>query len=216
MIYLFLGEDSVSKDAQIDQFKKKTLNNETAVQFDFEVLHAFKLPAAVFKEKLYSLPAIAKKRLMVVRECHRLDAQNKEILFEFIRQPEAPCVLILDSQELTTDDSFVKKLGHDVKIMPFGLVEALDVFDLTKAIQQRKEVDALKILSELITHGDHPLQIMGGLVWFWGRCRDRIPIRKFQDGLAALEEADLNIKRSRLDAQYALEVLIVKLCSEGA
>ena len=56
------------------------------------------------------------------------------------------------------------------------------------------------------------LQLMGGLVWFWGKLKQRISAEKFKKGLLHLQEADLNIKRSRIKAEYALEVLVVKLC----
>ena len=38
--------------------------------------------------------------------------------------------------------------------------------------------------------------------------------RLIESGLLAMQEADLNIKRSRIKPEYALEVLIVKLCSK--
>ena len=51
---------------------------------------------------------------------------------------------------------------------------------------------------------------MGGLVWSWGKARSFARRENFQKGLVALQEADLNIKRSRLAPQQALEVLVVK------
>jgi hypothetical protein len=40
-----------------------------------------------------------------------------------------------------------------------------------------------------------------------------MPPAKFEKGLLALGEADLNIKRSRLKPEQALELLVVKLCA---
>ncbi len=57
----------------------------------------------------------------------------------------------------------------------------------------------------------HPLQIMGALVWYWGKEGKACGKERFERGLKALEEADLNIKRSRLEPQYAVEKLVVEL-----
>ncbi len=72
---------------------------------------------------------------------------------------------------------------------------------------------ALKILNELLEEGIHPLQIMGGLLWFWGKEKFRLKGDRYNKGLLVLQEADLNIKRSRLLPEHAIEVVVVKLCS---
>jgi DNA polymerase III delta subunit len=212
MTYLFLGEDSVSKDTKISELKERILISPDALKFDYEILHGYKLESAILKRALVSLPSIAKQRLVVVRECHRLTAQNKEIILKFVKKPHTPTDLILDSNELSLDDSFVKSLGRFVRIVNCSKAERLNVFSLTQAISQHREVEALKILTNLFSKGEHPLQIIGGLVWFWGRSRDRLSLDEFKKGLLALKEADLNIKRSRLNPHHALEMLVVKLC----
>ena len=77
----------------------------------------------------------------------------------------------------------------------------------------RNPVEALKILGNLLVEENHPLQIMGGLIWFWGKSRTRLSADQFKKGLMCLQEADLNIKRSRLKPEHTLEVLVVKLSS---
>ena len=52
---------------------------------------------------------------------------------------------------------------------------------------------------------------MGALVWFWGKSQDRMPGERFRKGLLVLQEADVNIKRSRLKPEYAVEVAVIKL-----
>ncbi|MBZ0166329.1 MAG: hypothetical protein K8I00_05930, partial [Candidatus Omnitrophica bacterium] len=69
-----------------------------------------------------------------------------------------------------------------------------------------------KLLAVLLRDGTHPLQIMGGLVWIWGRLKNRISADNFQQGLRELQAADLNIKRSRLHPEHAVEILVTKLC----
>ena len=80
-------------------------------------------------------------------------------------------------------------------------------------VMSRSPKDALKILGDIFSSGTHPLQVLGGLVWFWGKTKNRLSSQNFNLGLRELQQTDLNIKRSRLKAEYVLEVLVVKLCS---
>ena len=212
MTYLFLGEDQISKDIKIRELKNKLFPSFEATKFDYEILYAQKLESDTLKKALISLPALAKQRLIVIKECHKLSPHNKELIIEFVKNP-GPCVLILDSDKMETDDSFVRKLGSLIKVISAKGEPQLNVFNLTRAISMRKQIDALKILAGLISSGEQPLQIMGGLVWYWKNAREGFSFDQFKKGLIALQEADLNIKRSRLKPEHALELLVVKLCS---
>ncbi len=209
MAYLFLGEDHPAKETKLAEIKQKILTPPEAVKFDYEILHSHKLSAEDLKKSLASLPVIAKERLVVVRECHKLNAHNKELILEFVKNPYSPCVLVLDSD--SASDAFLQKLEKLTKVVRFKAEIKLNAFDLTKAIERRQGAEALKILSELLQQGDYPLQIMGALVWHWEKSRQRLARDEFQKGLRALQEADMNIKRSRLNPDHALELLVVKL-----
>ena len=57
---------------------------------------------------------------------------------------------------------------------------------------------------------------IGGLYWlrgksFTGKEGKTLGKERFERGLKALEEADLNIKRSRLNPQHAVEKAVVEL-----
>ena len=213
MTYLFLGEDTASKDLKIGELKNKFLPSADALKFDYEVLYAQKLEPQALKQALISLPILAKERLVVIRECHKLSPPNKDLILAYLRNPGC-CELVLDSDKWDADDSFVRKLGRAVKVTSFKKEAPLNVFNLTRAIAFKKTGEALKILSALLFHGEQPLQIMGGLVWYWKDARRKLSLEQFKKGLLALQEADLNIKRSRLKPEHALEILVVKLCAQ--
>ena len=82
---------------------------------------------------------------------------------------------------------------------------------MTKLISSRRTADALKMLDGFYTNHMHPLQVMGALVWFWSKDGRAYGTEKFERGLKALEEADLNIKRSRMNPEHAVEKLVVEL-----
>ncbi len=213
MIYLLLGEDAQAKDQKITELKKKILTSKESYDFDYEVLHALKLDPAILKKSLIALPALSKKRLVLIRILQKLDAKNKELILDFIQEKQDYLDLILDADQPEAIESFIAKISPKAQVFNFSKGSVQNVFDITKAIGLRNPTEALRILEELINQGSHPLQIMGGIVWFWGKNRGRLSADQFKIGLLILQEADLNIKRSRLVAQQAVEVAVVKLCA---
>ena len=212
MTYLLLGSDGPAKDLQITEIKKKVVDVDT-FQFDCEVLHANKLDPADLKKALLALPALAKKRLVVIRTIEKFNQQNKDIILTFLKQDQPHVDVILDSNEAELSNAFLKDVAQLAKVIQFKKEIPANVFDMTNAIAAQKTTQALKILGDLLAADIHPLQIMGGLVWFWGKSKNRVRNENFHQGLRVLQDTDLNIKRSRLKPEHALEVLVVKLSS---
>ncbi len=211
MIYFLIGEDTAKKDEQIAPIKKAILTSAEAFQFDYEVLHAHKLDPRDLRKSLLALPAVAKERLVIVRDGRKLSAPSQTVLSDFILTKPAHMTLIVDFDELDLSGAFARSVQSLVKVMTVASAPKTNVFDLTKAIERNKDAEALKILSNVLSEGAFPLQVMGVLVWFWGKSKDVMSKDRFERGLTALLEADLSIKRSRLKPEYALELLVVKL-----
>ena len=216
MIYFLLGENTAGKDTKIAAWKQEYLSSADANNFDYEVLSGHKCDPFVLKKALVALPALAKKRFVLLHDGHKLSDHNQELIAEFSASDHDHIILILESSLWEASHNFVKSVTRtksSAKVFDTGRAAKLNVFDMTKAIAQQRSADALKVLSDLFSEGTHPLQIMGGLVWFWGSERRRMSSIKFEKGLLALSEADLNIKRSRLKPEQAVELLVVKLCA---
>ncbi|MFT5169821.1 MAG: DNA polymerase III delta subunit [Lysobacterales bacterium] len=213
MIYLFLGQDVAAKDLKLAALKEKFLSCKESHEFDFDILHAAKLDSDTLKKSLIALPAIEKVRLVVVRCIEKLSQHNKDIILRFLEEKETKTILILDGASLDGKTKFYKELSKCATVERVRSDVKGNVFDVTKAIESRRIDEALKQLTNIMNDGQHPLQIMGGLVWFWGKMRGRIKEASFKKGLLELQEADLNIKRSRIRPDYAMEVLVTKLTS---
>jgi len=213
MNYLLIGEDSGAKDDKIAEIKAGILSSLDAAHFDYEILHGTKCDPGHFKKVLLALPAIAKKRLVLIRSANKLSTQNKKILSAFIKDKQDHLDLIIDVDAEDSRSSFLKNLIAASEVTKFAQARQQNVFDITNAMTSRRPIDALKILYQVVSEGAHPLQVMGGLVWFWGKNRNRLSHDHFKQGLLDLSEADLNIKRSKLKPEYALEVLVIKLSS---
>ncbi|VAX36534.1 hypothetical protein MNBD_UNCLBAC01-79 [hydrothermal vent metagenome] len=211
MIYLLSGEDHFAKEQKIEAIKQSILTTENSRQFDYELLYGNKLNSELLKKTLVALPATATQRVVLIRAVHKLNTHNKELILECVEQEPEHLILILDADEMDARSAFFKKLIAQVKVVRFGQRKKKNVFDMTKVMGAGNMEQTLKILHELMDEGSHPLQLMGGLTWYWGKERNRVSSEKFQHGLRCLQEADLNIKRSRLKPQEAMEVLVVKL-----
>ena len=211
MIFLFLGNNPPAKTKEINDIKAKYLSAKDAAHFDFELLYADKLEADELKKALLALPAVSKKRVVVVKAIEKLKEPHQKIIAGFLAEKDAPVVLILDSDQTQIKGAFINDVRRIAKTTVYQDEARQNVFDMTRAMERRQPVEALKILSDILDEGDQPVQIMGALVWFWGRKRSDVPLKRFQRGLECLQEADLNIKRSRLRPQFALEKLVVSL-----
>lgn len=210
MIYLLKGEGIASKEQAIAEIKSKVLNQPDAQRFDYEQFDAAKLKPADFKKALFTLPVIVKQRVVLIRDTQKLSTQNQGLLLDFAESKNNQCVLICDCSA-SSQKGFLKKIAKDAKVIDTGTAKKLNVFDMTKAMGRSQSTEALKILTTLLDDGNHPLQIMGGLVWFWGNNKNRLSAGNFQKGLRELQQADLNIKRSRLSPEHAVEILVTKL-----
>lgn len=214
MIYLLLGEDRPAKDQKVNEIKISCLSSDDARKLDYELLHAIKLDSGVLKKAILALPAVAKRRLILIRTAEKLSAHNQEIISDFIRSGDEHAALILDSDESALKGGFARDVMSVAEVTRFGRREKKnDIWGVTGAIEARDSGEALKILDTLLKDGDSPLRIMGGLVWFWGSLRNRVSADGFKKGLLVLQEADLNIKRSRLKPEYAVEIAVTKLSS---
>ena len=211
MIYLFLGDDLPAKDAKITEIKNKFFkNSQEALAFDFDNLDVKELGGDALKKAFLTLPVIASHRLIVLRQIHKLKSADIQVLIDFCKKPAAHCDVILESSENILKGE-LKDLPLYAKGLVLGKPEGPNVFDMTKLITAHRSGDALKMLDGFYRQNVHPLQIIGALVWYWGKEGKALGKERFARGLKALEEADLNIKRSRLDPQYAVEKLVVEL-----
>ncbi len=211
MVYLFIGEDSFDKKNQIAQMRAQWAIHPDALQFDYQVLYGHKLDPKELKKSLLALPAILNERFIIIHEAHKLDEHCKTILAEFLALKPSHAILVLDSGFLPPKDEIWSRIRAFSKVQESRKSVKESVFDMTKLMVLGKSAQALQSLNQLYEDGAHPLQILGGVVWAWGNERGRVSSEKFEKGLRDLQETDLNIKRSRLDPQQALELVVVKL-----
>ena len=211
-IIILIGEDPRPKAKRLAALKERWLPSDDALKLDYERLDAYKLSCRALRECLLVLPAVAARRLVVVTNCQHLTKPVKDALAAYAGAPWDHLVLVLEAARMTATDPWIKKFQKKAEIVGSSPGPGQNVFDMTRAMATRKPEEALRILFELLSGGDQPLQIMGALVWFWcHKIKDRLNGVLYAEGLQCLQQADLNIKRSRLRPDYALELVVVKL-----
>ena len=210
MTYLFLGEDLNAKDSKIAEIKARAFKDPQALHFDVEHLDAKELTPDALKKVLLTLPVVASKRLIIIRQMHKLRTADAAILISFLKNPYVPVDMILESSETALKGDLTPLTQYATPVL-FGQKSQREMFDVTRMITAGRTAEALKVLHELLSDNLYPLQAMPVFIWYWGKEGRALGKAKFKQGLKALEEADLNIKRSRLDPAYALEKLVVEL-----
>jgi DNA polymerase III delta subunit len=209
--YLFLGEDYLSKERKVDLIKTE-LFKAGAEAFDLEILYGKDLSSVKLSEALKKLPALSRKRLIIIKDIDRLHPSARDLLLAHLKKPSAKIELVFETDKYEARDAFMAQLSRWCRVFNFRKAGApLDVFGLAEMVARRRPVEALRILSRLLFAGEKPHKILGVLIWQWKKLEAGLPKDEFRQGLKMLLETDLNIKRGRMKPDFALELLVAKL-----
>jgi DNA polymerase III delta subunit len=209
VVYLFVGEDNISKDIKLNKLKQDTLPKEVE-HFNLDTLYAKELTLRDLQEKLLCLPVKAKKRLIVIKYAEALREDAKEFLINYVKKPYPKIILVLDISRTQPKDEFINRILKYTHVFRFKEPIRIDTFTLSRQIDLRKPDYALKILSQLLKNGEKPERILGGLRYCWER--DAHYSLEMRRRLKLLLECDIDIKTGRLKPAFALEKLVVSLC----
>jgi DNA polymerase III delta subunit len=148
---------------------------------------------------------------MVIKDAHLLDKPSCDFLLEFSKKPLKQLVLVLDFPQYDYRDEFIKGLSAHAHLLRFKETVNPDTFALNRQIELRKADLALRILNQLLKNGEAPERILGGLRYAWEK--QDVQSLGAKRKLKLLLGADLEIKTGRLKPAFALEKLVVNLCS---
>lgn len=207
--YLFIGKDCPSKDAELKKIKDEFLSPGSEC-FNLDVLYARELELLALQERLLTLPVKSKKRLIVIKDAQNLKDGIKEFILNYAKRPSASVILILDLTGRQPKDEFINRISGYAEVTHFKEDIRPDTFALSRQIEMRKADSALRLLNRLLKDGEKPERILGGLRYAWEKY-SASPLEA-KKRLKALLNCDIDIKTSRLRADFALEKLVVKLC----
>ena len=228
-VYLFIGQDTLSKDARLKKLKEEFLSPHTQY-FNLDVLYAKELDLKGLQERLLCLPLSpvrniestsiknkisngvrAKKRIVIIKDSQNLKKDIKEFIIQYVKKPLAKIILVLDINKYLPQDEFIRQINRYSEVCRFKEDAYLDTFALGRAIDSKKSNYALLVLNQLLRNGEKPERIMGGLRYSWeNSIADVFQTKK---KLRLLLGCDIDIKTGRLRSDFALERLVVSLCS---
>jgi DNA polymerase III delta subunit len=210
MLYLLIGQDSLSKDIQIKRLKQEFLAREFE-QFNLDILYAKELTLEELQEKFLCLPVKSSKRIIVIKEAQSLKEESKEFILKFVAKPGKQLILVLDITLRNRRDEFINRIYKYAKVLYFKETVPPDTFTLSRQINLKKPDYALRILNQLLKNGEKPEMILGGLRYSGER--DNLSSLEMRKRLRLLLNCDIEIKTGKLKALFALEKLIVNLCA---
>jgi len=216
-LYLFLGQDIIAPDGSsrkeaILRSVKKNLLIPSSQDFNLDTVYAKGLELKELQKLFLQLPVKSQRRMLVIRDAQYLKPELKDFLKEQIkRAKERPVTLILDINEPDFKDEFLKNVSRYARVYRFRQTIPLNAFTLTRQIEMKNHAFALKVLSELLHNGERPERILGGLRYALEKQETRALEKRKK--LKLLLNCDLEIKTGRLKSNFALEKLIIRLCS---
>jgi len=209
MVYLFIGEDCLSKDAQLKAIRQQFLSKKTE-QFNLDILYAKELTLHNLQERLLCLPVNSPTRIVVVKDAQDLREDIRQYFLKYVQAPFKQIILILDINQQAKSDEFINQIYRYAKVFRFKEARRLDTFTLNRQIALKKPDYALRVLNQLLKEGERPERILGGLRYAWER--DVTTPIELKKRLKLLLNCDIDIKTGRLKPLFALEKLVVNLC----
>ncbi len=210
MVYLFIGQDAIAKEAQLKKIKEQFLVRGLE-QFNLDILFAKDLSLKGLQERILSLPSAGSNRIIVIKEAEGLAKDAKEFISRYVKRPHPRIILVLDIFQQSRKDEFVNSITRFAKVLRFKEELSVDTFTLNRQIGSGRAEYSLRILNQLLKNGERPERILGGLRYAWER--DTAPAAKTRKRLKLLVNCDIEIKTGRLKPSFALEKLVINLCA---
>ncbi|MFH1640913.1 MAG: hypothetical protein ABIA66_02990, partial [Candidatus Omnitrophota bacterium] len=168
MVYLFIGQDGLSKDIQLKRLRQEFLDKDLE-QFNIDILYSKGLSLATLQEKLLCLPLKSKKRIVAIKGAEGLKDDIQEFLIGYVKKPFPGIILVLDvnRKDPREKNRFIDRITKFVRVYRFKESAQLNTFDLSRQIDLNKTDYALRSLSQLLKNGEKPERILGGLRYSW-------------------------------------------------
>ena len=211
MIYLFIGEDELAKQEKIQSFKKQ-LFPQAVEPFNYDVFSAKELTLFLFKEALHRIPLSAKSRLLVIKDMLKLKTDIQEYCLSHAKALPDTITIIFDAGRMPREENkFLNEMLKIAKVVNFKAAESSNAFGLARVIERKQPEHALTILADLFSAGEKAERILGALRY--QLVKHSVTLEDKKKKINLLLETDMSLKTGKLKPEFALEVLVVKLCN---
>lgn len=149
-VFLFVGSDTYSKEKAIRKLADSLLDSSSR-QLDYKVFRGAHSHAREILDNISTIPFMAPKRLVVVKDFERLPDEDRKRLIEYAKKPSKTSCLVLDSRDDYVPEDFRRASLHaEVKVFgePTGADLALWIRRFLSENGKKIEPDAVEFLKE--------------------------------------------------------------------
>ncbi len=211
MIYLFIGQENQPKEVALARIKEENLSADLR-DFNCDSLYSKNLSLKDLQERMLFLPLSSSKRIILIKEAQLLKQEAKDFLLKNISFFAQHLILVFFWEHFDSKDSFLIKLSKQAKVLRFKEEYRPDTFVLGRDLEEKHFDSALKTLKQLLSNGESPERILGGLRYQWEKNLAAKP-KALSNRIKLLMVCDLEIKTGKLRAELALEKMIASLCA---
>ena len=108
-IYLFYGEEDLLVDEAVDLVVKHAVDADAA-EFNFDLFYGADADGARIFQTASSYPFIAERRVVVVRELHKMNLKKLEPLAKYTDSPSPTTCLILAAGKVDARNKWLRKI----------------------------------------------------------------------------------------------------------
>ncbi|MFA4984843.1 MAG: hypothetical protein WC559_06055 [Candidatus Omnitrophota bacterium] len=220
LVHLFIGHDIIGPDGSsrksdaLQRLKKEFLC-KTTLDFNTDTLYAKETGLKDLQEVFLRIPAGSPKRMLAIKDAQLLKEDVRAYLLRYIAKPHPSLVLVLDFIPRDPNDKeeakFIFALARHARVQRFRESRPVNTFELSRLIEAKRAPQALYVLKQLFESGQRPERILGGLRVSWQK--DLYSRMELKKRLRLLLACDVDIKTGRIEPSFALERLVVYLCS---
>jgi DNA polymerase III delta subunit len=210
MVYLLVGQDIQAREEQLKKIKQEFLPKDLQ-DFNLDTLYAKETTLKNLQEKFLAMPVNNATRILVIKDAGCLNEACRNFITAYAGKPDKRLVLVLVMEHYDRRDGFLNAISKTARVSRFRELPEPDAFALNRQIELKRPDHALRILNQLLKKGEAPERILGGLRYAWEkRSEHGVSARR---KLKLLLNCDVEIKTGRLKPVFALEKLVVCLCS---
>lgn len=118
-LYLFVGEETFMIDEALTKLREKVLS-EGLSDFNLNVFYASDCDVEQVKDAIETLPMMASKRLVILKQCHDLSAGELESLVSVIEKPVDSTIFVMVGAKADMRKKFFKTFEAQGEVVKFA------------------------------------------------------------------------------------------------
>ena len=162
--YLFIGDEEYLKEEGLKKLNSRLIL-DTSQNLDRTVFYGDSVTGDQVLSSLLSVPMLASKRIVTVRDAQRMDPKGKKIILEYLKNPVPSSCLILVAHGVNLKQGYWRDLSKITKVYDFRRLSRFETgrlilsyvkkYDMSITDEARELLienvggDTLRLLSEL-------------------------------------------------------------------